>query len=112
MKKQNQVTVKKLPISAQKLRLVADLVREKNLDEAIDMLMFVNKKGALYLRKALQSAAANMNDLYGLSADKVKVAELMVGEGVTHKRGRAGSRGRWNRILKRTSQIKLQVEEK
>ncbi len=112
MKKSTQVKTKKLQISAQKLRLVADLVRGKDLSEAMEILTFVNKKGAKLLLKSLKSAAANMDQLYGLTPDKVRVARLMIGEGRTAKRGRFVSRGRWRRIFKRTSQINLLVEEK
>ena len=96
----------------QKLRLVADVVRGMRADKALDVLQFMNKKGALYIKKAIATAVANASDLYGAMPDSLVISKLMIDEGVKYKRPNFGSRGRVSMITKRRSNINLEVKVK
>ncbi len=99
-------------ISAQKTRLVADQIRGKPVDQAVEILTFSKKKGAAILLKVLNSAIANAENNEGADIDELSVAEIQVGEGMTMKRFAARAKGRGTRILKRTSNIFVRVEER
>jgi len=99
-------------ISAQKVRLVADQVRGMPVERADELLSFSTKKAAHVVRKVLLSAAANAEHNAGADIDELKVSQIMVDEGSTLKRGRARAKGRYTRILKRTSHITITVAEK
>lgn len=99
-------------ISAQKARLLADQVRGLPVERADEVLNFSTKKGAHIVRKVLLSAVANAENNNGADIDELKVARIMVDEGPTFKRGRARAKGRYTRILKRTSHITVTVAEK
>ena len=90
-------------ISPQKARLVADQVRGKPVEEALNILQFSPKKGAAIVRKVLESAVANAENNAGADIDELTVSTIMVDEGPTLKRFRARAKGRGTRILKRTS---------
>ncbi|QGU32796.1 50S ribosomal protein L22 [Thermochromatium tepidum] len=98
-------------ISAQKARLVADLIRGKRVEEALNTLSFSPKKGALIIKKVLESAIANAEHNEGADIDELKVAAIQVNEGPTMKRIMPRAKGRANRIMKRTSHITLTVAE-
>ncbi len=98
-------------ISAQKARLVADQIRGKNVEKALELVEFSNKKAGSIIKKILDSAIANAEHNDGADIDELKVAEIMVNEGPTMKRLRARAKGRANRILKRTSHIKIVVAD-
>jgi len=98
-------------ISAQKARLLADQVRGLPVERAEELLSFSAKKGAQIVRKVLMSAVANAENNQGADIDELKVASIMVDEGPTLKRGRARAKGRYTRILKRTSHITITVGE-
>ncbi len=98
-------------ISPQKVRLVADQIRGKNVAEAITLLQFSPKKGADIVSKVLKSAAANAENNFGADIDELKVEAVQVGQGPTLKRFRARAKGRGTRILKRTSNIEIIVKE-
>ncbi len=98
-------------ISAQKVRLLADQVRGLEVERADQLLEFSTKKGAHIMRKVLLSAVANAENNQGADIDELKVARIMVDEGPTFKRGRARAKGRYTRILKRTSHITITVAE-
>jgi len=98
-------------ISAQKLRLVADQVRNMQVERALDLLTFSNKKAASIVKKVLESAIANAEHNDGADIDELSVKTIFVDEGPTHKRWRARAKGRGNRILKRTSHITVTVAE-
>ncbi|MGE0386934.1 MAG: 50S ribosomal protein L22 [Gammaproteobacteria bacterium] len=98
-------------ISAQKLRLVADQVRGLPVDKAINLLTFSPKKGAVIVKKVLESAIANAENNDGADVDELKVSSIYVDEGPTMKRVVARARGRANRIVKRTSHITVTVSE-
>ncbi len=108
----NEVGVAKLrgaPISAQKTRLVADLVRGKNVNKAMEILRFTDKKAAHFVSKALHSAIANAEHNAGADVDELKVSTIYVDEGITLKRIRPRAKGRADRISKRTCHITVVV---
>jgi large subunit ribosomal protein L22 len=96
-------------ISAQKARLVANMVRGMPVSKADSMLEYTNKKGAQLVRKVLLSAIANAENNLGADVDELKVSSICVDEGPTLKRMRAKAKGRGTRILKRTSHITVVV---
>jgi large subunit ribosomal protein L22 len=96
-------------ISAQKARLVADLVRGLPVGRASDVLTYTNKKAAILVRKVLLSAVANAENNLGADVDELKVASIFVDEGPAMKRMHASAKGRGSRILKRTSHITVVV---
>lgn len=98
-------------ISAQKVRLVADEVRGKPVERALDILTFSNKKGAKFVKKCLDSAIANAEHNNGLDIDKLRVSTIYVDEGVTLKRIMPRAKGRADRISKRTCHITVKVGE-
>ncbi|MGB0751068.1 MAG: 50S ribosomal protein L22 [Gammaproteobacteria bacterium] len=97
--------------SAQKARLIADQIRGKSVDEAVDTLKFSTRKAAHIVKKVLESAIANAEHNEGADIDELKVSAVMVDEGPTYKRLRARARGRANRIFKRTSHITVTVSD-
>ncbi|MCG7907275.1 MAG: 50S ribosomal protein L22 [Candidatus Thiodiazotropha taylori] len=99
-------------LSAQKGRLVADQIRGLPVEQALDILSFSKKKGAILVKKVLESAIANAEHNDGADIDELKVAAVSVDEGPTMKRIRARAKGRASRILKRTSHINVTVAEK
>lgn len=98
-------------ISPQKARLVADQIRGLPVEKAIDILTFSNKKSAAIIKKILMSAIANAEHNDGADIDELKVQTICVDQGPTMKRLRPRARGRADRILKRTSHIKVTVAE-
>ena len=103
---------KYLRMSPTKLAPVADLVRGKDLAEALTILKFTPGKSAELVEKVVQSAAANAENNHGMDADKLYVAEICVNQGPTMKRWRAGSQGRAGAILKRSSHIEVVLKER
>lgn len=98
-------------ISAQKGRLVADQVRGKPVEQALNILTFSNKKAAHIIKKVLLSAIANAENNDGADVDELRVSKICVDEGPTYKRMRARAKGRGSRIFKRTSHITVGVSE-
>jgi len=96
-------------ISPQKCRLVADLVRGKPVGLALQVLRFTPKKGALLVRKVLESAIANAEHNDGADIDELKVKTIYVEQGATLKRFSARAKGRGNRISKPTAHIYITV---
>ena len=96
-------------ISAQKARLIADLVRGMPVGTASAVLEHTNKKAAHLVRKVLLSAVANAENNVGADVDELKVARIYVDEGAVMKRMHARAKGRGSRILKRTSHITVEV---
>lgn len=101
-----------LPISAQKVRLVVDLVRGKDANEALEILRLTNKRAARPLYKLLASAVANAEENFGLSRDDLYVASIFADEGPTRKWRRFGARGRFKPILRRTSHVTVILRER
>jgi large subunit ribosomal protein L22 len=98
-------------ISAQKARLVADLIRGLPVEKAVNVLAFSDKKAAGIVKKVLESAIANAEQNDSADIDELRVDSVCVDEGPTMKRLRARARGRANRILKPTSHITIRVAE-
>ena len=96
-------------LSAQKGRLVADLVRGKKVAQAIDILNFTQKRAAGIIKKALESAIANAEHNDGADIDELKVKSIYVEQGTTLKRFSARAKGRGNRISKGTCHIYVTV---
>ncbi len=103
---------KYIRMSPQKVRLVVDLVRGRDVNEALTILRFTPKAAADPVARAIASAAANAEENYGLAADELYVARIWADEGPTLKRGRAGARGRFKPILKRSSHITVVLAER
>jgi len=99
-------------LSAQKARLVADSIRGKKVDEALNILAFSGKKGSDIMKKVLESAIANAEHNNGADVDELKVSTVFVDEGMTMKRIRPRAKGRADRIFKRTCHITVKVSEK
>ena len=81
-------------LSAQKARLVADQIRGKKVEEALDILAFSTKKGAAIVKKVLESAVANAEHNEGKDIDDLAVSTIFVDEGMTMKRIRPRAKGR------------------
>ncbi len=107
-----RAVAKYIRMSPQKVRLVADLVRGRDVNDALTLLQYTPKSAARAVAKVVASAAANAEENHGLSADELYVAEIMVDPGPTLKRGRPGARGRFKPILKRSSHITVVVAER
>ena len=99
-------------MSAQKARLVADQIRGKSVESALEILQFSGKKGADIIKKVLESAIANAEHNDGADIDELKVSTIYVDEGMTMKRIRPRAKGRADRILKRSCHITVKVAEK
>lgn len=93
--------------SARKTRLVADLIRGKKALDAVDILTFCEKAVAVDVLKTLNSAIANAVHNENLNKKELMVAEVLVDEAQTYKRGRAVSKGRYHQILKRNCHITI-----
>lgn len=104
--------LKYLRISPRKTRLVADLIRGKEVSEALALLDFTPKKATVPLKKLLESAIANATNNFGLQESNLFVAEIFVDEGPVLKRTRARAFGRFFPILKRTSHIEVVLDER
>ena len=96
-------------ISAQKGRLVADLIRGKRVDQAMNILAFSPKKGAALMRKLLESAIANAEHNDGADVDELKVTHISVEQGPTLRRFSARAKGRGTRISKKSCHIFVAV---
>jgi len=101
-----------LPLSAQKVRLVIDMVRGKDAVDALETLRFVQKRAALPVRKLLASAVSNAEENFGVSRDDLYVATIFADEAPTRRWRRFGARGRFKPILRRTSHITVVLRER
>jgi large subunit ribosomal protein L22 len=102
---------KYIRMSPQKIRLVADLIRGKKVEDALNLLSFTPKASAPLISKVLKSAVANAGQKKGVDVDTLIVKSILVDEGPTMKRFRARAMGRGTEILKRSSHLKIIVEE-
>ncbi|MDD2720413.1 MAG: 50S ribosomal protein L22 [Gallionella sp.] len=100
---------KNIHLSAQKGRLVADLIRGLPVAQALNILTFCPKKGAGIVKKALESAIANAEHNDGADIDELKVKLIYVDKGASMKRFMARAKGRGNRIEKQTCHITVTV---
>ena len=99
------------PLSAQKGRLVADMIRMVTVSKALDILKFTPKKGARLMLKLLESAIANAENNIGADIDELKIGTVFVDESTTLKRMSPRAKGRANRISKRTCHITIKVSD-
>ena len=106
---ETQASLRGARLSAQKGRLVADLIRGKPVDQAISILAYTPKKGAALIRKLLESAIANAEHNDGADIDVLKVKTIYVERGAFQKRFQARAKGRGNRVLKHSCHIYLTV---
>ena len=97
--------------SAQKLNLVAGLIRGRTAAEAMNILAFSTKAMAIDARKVLASAIANAENNHNLDVDALVVAEASVGKGIVMKRFATRGRGKSTRILKPFSRLRIVVRE-
>ena len=97
--------------SAQKLNLVAALIRGKKAEEAMNILAFSKRAMAVDARKVLASAIANAENNHNLDVDALVVAEASVGKSISMKRFATRARGRSSRIVKPFSRIRVVVRE-
>ena len=107
-----KAVAKTIRVSPQKARLVVDLVRGKQVKEALGILEFVNKSATPAIIKVVKSAAQNAVFNEGAEEDKLYIKEIYVDEGPTLKRFRARAKGSGTQILKRTSHITCVVAER
>lgn len=107
-----RAVAKYIRMSPHKVRLVTDLVRGRNVDEALALLRFTPKVAAKAVSKVIASAAANAEENLGLSSNELYIAEIRADEGPTLKRGRPGPRGRFKPILKRSTHITVVLAER
>src|SRR5574341_1830979 len=98
-------------MSAQKVRLLADLVRGRQADEALTMLKFMPNAAAKPVAKVLRTAIANAEENFGLNRNDLVVTEAFADEGPTRKWRRFGARGRFKPILRRSAHITIVVAE-
>ena len=106
-----KATLKYARISARKVKIVADLIRGKNVDEALAIVKFTPKASSDIIEKLLKSAIANAENNNNMDVSKLYVAECSVSQGPTLKRIRPRAQGRAFRINKKTSHITLVLKE-
>jgi large subunit ribosomal protein L22 len=108
-----KVQVKNVYSSPQKARLVADLVRGMTADKAIAALTFLNKKPALFIKKAIESGVANAKDVLKITdASALVISKLTIDEGIKRRWHRFASRGRVSMLTKRKAHINLELKAK
>ena len=101
-----------LTISAQKVRLVVDLIRGKDAVQALEILRFAPQGAAQPISKLLASAVANAEENFGVSRDDLFVAKIFADEAPTRKWRRFGARGRFKPLLRRTSHVTVILRER
>ena len=109
---QAQAKLTMLRSTPQKTRLVADLIRGKNVDQAEDILSFTNRRAAKPILKLLQSAKANAVNNHDMFEDSLFVSSIQVNEGPTLKRYLPRARGRADLMRKRTCHVTIVLEER
>jgi len=103
--------LKNADFSAQKGRLVADQIRGKNVENALQFLAYSTRKAARVVKKVLESAIANAEHNEGADIDELKVSRIFVDEGRYQGRYRARAKGRGTRILKRSCHITVTLSD-
>lgn len=105
-----------IPISPQKVRLVLDLIRGKDAEEALEILRFMPQKAAEPVFKLVQSAVSNAEQNFGLEIDELFVSNVFADDGPRRRLapygGRFGARGRFKPIIRRTSHITVILAER
>ena len=106
---ETKASLRGVHLSSQKGRLIADLIRGKKVDQALDILAFTPKKGAAIIKQVLESAIANAEHNDGADIDELKVSSIYVEKGTFMKRYSARAKGRGDRISKQTCHIYVTV---
>ena len=106
---ETRATLRGVRLSVDKGRLVADLIRGKKVEQALNILQFTQKKAALIIRKVLESAIANAEHNDGADIDELKVKTIYVEQGTSLRRFTARAKGRGNQIRKPTCHVYVTV---
>jgi large subunit ribosomal protein L22 len=106
---ETRATLRGVRLSVDKGRLVADLIRGKKVDQALNILNFTQKKAAAIIKKVVESAIANAEHNDGADIDELRVKTIHVEQGATLKRFAARAKGRGNRISKPTCHVYVTV---
>ena len=109
---ESRASLKYARISARKVKIVIDLIRGKDVQEALAILKFTPKAASPLVEKLVKSAIANAENNHNMDASKLYIAEIYANQGATMKRIRAATQGRANRIRKRTSHIEVVLKER
>ena len=110
--KEARATLKFARISSRKVKIVADLIRGKDVDEALAIMKFTPKVSSEVLEKLLKSAIANAENNHEMKHENLYVAEIFANQGPTLKRIRPAAKGSAVRIRKRTSHVTIVLKEK
>ena len=110
--KEANATLKYARISARKVKIVADLIRGKDVDEALAIVKFTPKASSEIIENLLKSAIANAENNHEMKAENLYVAEIYANQGPTLKRIRPAAKGSAVRIRKRTSHITIVLKER
>ena len=110
--KEARATLKFARISSRKVKIVADLIRGKDIDEALAIMKFTPKASSEVLEKLLKSAIANAENNHDMKHENLYVAEIFANQGPTLKRIRPAAKGSAVRIRKRTSHITIVLKER
>jgi large subunit ribosomal protein L22 len=106
-----RAVAKNVRIAPAKVRLLADMVRGKKVEVALNMLLFTPTPSAKVVAKVIKSAAANAENGFQISPETLRIASICVDSGLTMKRYRSAARGRVSPVLKRSSHITVVVAE-
>ena len=111
VKNEAKATLKFARISSRKVKIVADLIRGKDVDEALAIVKFTPKASSEVIEKLLKSAIANAENNHDMKSENLYVAEIYANQGPTLKRIRPAAKGSAVRLRKRTSHITIVVRE-
>ncbi|MCL4541843.1 MAG: 50S ribosomal protein L22 [Chloroflexi bacterium] len=100
-----------IPMSSRKVRLIVNLIRGRRVNEALDILRFTPKAAALPVAKVIASAAANAENRFEIGRNRLHITYITADEAPSLKRGQARARGRYDRIVKRSSHITVVVSD-
>ena len=112
VKNEAKATLRYTRISARKVKIVADLIRGKDVDEALAIMKFTPKASSEILEKLLKSAIANAENNHNMEHEKLYVADIFANQGPTLKRIRPAAKGSAVRIRKRTSHVTIVLKER
>ncbi|AOH44222.1 50S ribosomal protein L22 [Anaerolineaceae bacterium oral taxon 439] len=112
MSQEVKAKLSNLGVSAQKVRLVINMVRGKKVTDALNILRFTNKVSAEPVYKLIASAAANAEENFGLDRNDLIVRAIYADEGATRKWRYFGARGRFKPVLRRSSHITVVLSER
>ena len=112
VKNEARATLKYARISSRKVKIVADLIRGKNAEDALEIVKFTPKASSEIIEKLLKSAMANAENNHGMNVSNLYVAEIYANQGPTMKRIRPAAKGSAVRIRKRTSHITIKLRER